>query len=87
MENKEYIRRLAKFLVENQSTMTAEQLAELLNWNKFKTTYGTEYSGGRGTYTLIHSTYDWLVSIGCQNDAGLVALAFKKPDGTFAYDK
>lgn len=55
--------------------MTGEQLAELLNWNKFKTTYGTEYSGGRGTYTLIHSTYDWLVSIGCQNDADLVCIS------------
>lgn len=87
MDKKEYIRRLAIFLVKNNTTMTGENLAEHLNWNEFLTNYGTEYQGGRGTYTLIHATYDWLVSIGEEDDADKVALAFKKPDGTFAYNK
>ena len=87
MDKKEYIRRLAIFLVANNTTMTGENLAEHLNWNKFKTSYGSEYAGGRGTYTLIHATYDWLVSINQQNDADTVALAYKKSNGSYAYDK
>ncbi len=87
MDKKEYIRRLANFLVKNNTTMTGENLAEHLNWNEFLTNYGTEYQGGRGTYTLIHATYDWLESIGEDDDAHNVALAFKKPDGSFAYNK
>ncbi len=87
MEKKEYITQLAKFLVATNTTMTGETLADLLNWNKFKTNYNSEYEGGRGTYTLIHATYDWLVAHENQEDADQVALAFKKPDGTYAYNK
>lgn len=87
MEKKEYITQLAKFLVATNTTMTGETLADLLNWNKFKTNYNSEYEGGRGTYTLIHATYDWLVAHENQEDADKVALAFKKPDGTYAYNK
>lgn len=87
MEKKEYITQLAKFLVATNTTMTGETLADLLNWNKFKTNYNSEYEGGRGTYTLIHATYDWLVANENQEDADKVALAFKKPDGTYAYNK
>ena len=67
--------------------MTGETLAEILNWNKFKTSYDSEYTGRRGTYTLIHATYDWLVTNGKQNEADNVAMAFKKPDSTYAYNK
>jgi hypothetical protein len=87
MDKKEYISQLATFLVHTKTTMTGETLATLLNWNGFKTSYNTEYEGGRGTYTLIHATYDWLVSNGKQTEADNVAMAFKKPDGTYAYDK
>lgn len=87
MDKKEYISQLAKFLVSSKTTMTGETLAEILNWNNFKTSYNSEYAGGRGTYTLIHATYDWLVANGKQQDADYVALAFKKPDGTYAYNK
>lgn len=86
MDKKEYIRRLANFLIENGTQMSAQELAEHLNRNNFKTGYGTEYEGGRGTYTLIHATYDWLVSIGNQNDANHVANAFTKADGSYAFD-
>lgn len=86
MDKKEYIRRLANFLHDNGTTMAANELAEHLNRNKFTTNYGTEYTGGRGTYTLIHVTYDWLVSIGKQNEADNVANAFPKPDGEYAFD-
>lgn len=87
MDKKEYISQLATFLVLTKTTMTGETLATLLNWNGFKTSYNAEYEGGRGTYTLIHATYDWLVSNGKQTEADNVAMAFKKPDGTYAYNK
>ncbi len=86
MDKKEYIRQLAVFLVGTKTSMTGETLATLLNWNKFKTSYGSTYEGGRGTYTLIHATYDWLVKNGNQGDTDQVALAFKKPDGSYAYN-
>lgn len=86
MDKKEYIKRLATFLNDNGTTMAANELAEHLNRNKFKTSYGTEYEGGRGTYTLIHATYDWLVANGQQTEADNVAKAFPKPDGKYAFD-
>lgn len=87
MDKKEYIRKLGIFLVDNGMTMDVPNLAEHLNWNNFKTNYEASYSGKRGTYTLIHATYDWLVSIGEPADAAKVAEAFRKPDNTYAYDK
>lgn len=86
MSNKEYIRQLANFLIQTETTMNAENLAEHLNWNNFKTTYDTEYEGGRGTYRLIHTTYDWLTEKGLKDEAENVAKAFKKPNGGFAYE-
>lgn len=87
MEKKEYIRQLARFLITTETTMTGPTLATLLNWNGFQTDYGTRYAGARGTYTLIQATYNWLESIGEDDDAERVALAFKKPDGSYAYNK
>jgi hypothetical protein len=86
MDKNEYIRRLANFLQHNGTTMAANELAEHLNRNNFKTSYETEYQGGRGTYTLIHATYDWLVSIGQQDEANNVANVFPKPDGNYAFN-
>lgn len=56
MDNKEYVRRLGVFLVNNGMTMDVANLAEHLNWNKFKTSYNIPYKGKRGTYTLVHTT-------------------------------
>jgi hypothetical protein len=81
-----YVRRLANFLRSNGTIMAATELAEHLNRNGFKTTTGSEYEGGRGTYTLIHATYDWLVSIKAPDDAENVAKAFSKPNGDYAYN-
>ncbi len=86
MDKKEYIKRLATFLNDNGTIMAANELAEHLNRNNFKTSYGTEYEGGRGTYTLIHATYDWLVANGQQTEADNVAKAFPKPNGNYAFD-
>lgn len=84
---KEYIRRLAVSLIEKRKNMNGKELAGLLNENGFRTDYNAKYAGGRGTYTLIHATYDWLVGNDNQADADKVALAFKKPNGKYAYEK
>ena len=87
MDKREYIRRFAEFLISTNTSMHVKELAGLLNWNGFTTNYGTAFKGGRGTYTLIHATYDWLVATGRPTDADNVGKAFKKPDGNYAYHK
>jgi len=37
-------------------------------------------------YALLHATYDWLAAAG-NAAASNVALAYVKPDGSFAYNK
>ena len=86
-EKKAYIWRLATFLHANSMVMSGEELAEHLNRNKFLTSYGTEYEGGRGTYRLISQTWKWLnTELGLTKEAEHVALAFVKPDGRPAYE-
>lgn len=84
-KKKTYLWKLAIFLQSNEMIMSGEELAEHLNRNKFLTSYGTEYEGGRGTYKLISETYHWLKDLGLQNEADKIAKVFVKPDGTFAY--
>lgn len=81
----QFVRDLAALLVSNKMTMPAKQLAELLNHNQIHTTYDTAYEGGRGTYTLIHSIYDWAEKNHGDQAADCVARAFTKEDGTYAY--
>ncbi len=67
--------------------MSGEELAAHLNRNEFLTSYGTEYAGGRGTYTLIRKTWEWLEhDLGLPSEAEHVARAFVRPDGGYAYE-
>ena len=85
-EKRSYIWRLACFLQTNGMVISGEELAEHLNRNNFLTTYGAQYQGRRGTYTLIQSIHDWLkVELKMPNEAQHVALAFVKPGGGYAY--
>lgn len=66
--------------------MSGEELAVHLNRNNFLTNYGTEYQGGRGTYTLIRETWNWLQNdLHLTDEAAKVAEVFVKPDGSYAY--
>lgn len=68
-------------------TMSGEELAEHLNRNNFLTSYGTEYQGGRGTYTLIRETWNWIeYELKLPNEAKKVAESYVKPDGSYAYE-
>ena len=85
-QKKVYVWRLAEFLDRNKMKMSGEELAEHLNRNRFLTEYGTQYTGKRGTYTLIRETWAWLHDdLGLDDEAKKVAEAFVKPDGTYAY--
>ena len=66
--------------------MSGKELADDLNRNGYLTSYGESYKGSRGTYALIMATYRWLESDQhLPEEASKVALAFVKPDGTYAY--
>ncbi len=82
---KEYISKLANHLVDNGKIMSGPEFADHLNRNGFQTSYGTDYEGKRGTYTLISATYKELTDLGRISDAENVAKAFVKEDGTPAY--
>jgi len=85
-QNKLYIWRLAAFLHQHGMKMSGEELAEHLNRNKFSTSYGSQYNGGRGTYTLIRETWRWVHEMGLDDEAKKIAEAFVRPDGDYAYD-
>ncbi|MGJ8660563.1 MAG: hypothetical protein ACSHXL_00860 [Bacteroidota bacterium] len=85
-QKRAYIWKLAAFLHAQGMVMSGEELAEHLNRNEFLTNYGSEYQGGRGTYTLIRSTWKWLNDdLKMPTEAEHVAKAFVKPDGSYAY--
>lgn len=87
-QKKLYVWRLATFLHQHGMRMSIEGLAAHLNRNKFLPSYGTEYEGGRGAYTLIKKTYDWIHGeLGLQDEAKKVAEVYVKPDGSYAYDE
>jgi len=80
-----YIWQLAHFLVSHKMKMSGEELAEHLNRNNIRTSYGTEYVGKRGTYTLIKSVWSWIYyDLGLEDEAAKVAKAFVKPGGDLA---
>ena len=73
-EKKLYIWRLATFLNTNGKTMSGAELAAHLNRNDFKTGYGTEFKGKKGTYKLIAETYKWVKhELGLKDEARNVA--------------
>ncbi len=86
-KKKVYVWKLADFLQRHGMRMSGEELADHLNRNDFMTGYGTEYSGGRGTYHLIQVTWNWLnADLGLEDEAKKVAKAFVKQDGSYAYE-
>jgi hypothetical protein len=85
---KYYVWQLASFLYERKMVMSGEELAAHLNRNSFLTSYGDKYAGGRGTYTLIRETWNWVNNdLGLESEAEKVARAYVKQDGTYAYEE
>jgi hypothetical protein len=83
-----YIWRLATFLREHGMVMAGEELAAHLNRNNFRTSYGSTFEGGRGTYKLIRETWSWVNDeLGLPEEAKSIAEAYVKPDGSYAYEE
>ena len=83
-----YVWQLAAFLNGNSMVMSGEELAAHLNRNNFRTGYGTQYEGARGTFKLIAETWSRVNrDLGLEDEAKKIALAYVKPDGTHAWDK
>ncbi len=70
-QKREVVKSLAINPIKNGKT-TINDLAKVLNERSLKTTYGNEYKGGRGMYSLIRSTYYWLRENGEEKIAELV---------------
>jgi hypothetical protein len=66
--------------------MSVPTLVSLVNGQGYLTNYGTEFSGGRGSYKLVSGTYHRFNSAGHADRARNVALAFRKPNFDYAYD-
>lgn len=77
---------VAAELTKRKSCMSVPTLAKLANKRGYRTGYGEEYGGGRGTYRLVSGTYHRLDRAGKKKEAAMVADAYRKPDFTYAYE-
>jgi len=84
-EKANYILTTAEELMEHHQTMTVTELAERLNSAGYSTNDGAPYSGGRGTYRLVAAAYWRVMEVLGDQTAGLIAMAFVKPDGSYAW--
>lgn len=83
-ENKyDFVTWVADELSKRGACMSVPCLAALVNQVGYKTNYGTEFSGKRGTYRLVRGAYNRQSQN--QEAADKIALAFRKPDFTYAY--
>jgi hypothetical protein len=77
---------IATYLVESERTMHFDELAQVLNQLGVETSYGSEYSGGRGVAKLAHACYDTLKANNMEKECDAVARAFVDKNGNFSYD-
>ena len=82
----EFVEWVAVELRKRGTFMSVPALVSLVNDHGYRTNYGTEFSGGRGSYKLVSGTYHRLDSAGHSTRARNVALAFRKPNFEYAYD-
>ncbi len=76
---------IAEELNKYQAFMSIPVVAQLLNELGYRTDYGTEYAGGRGSYRLVRGAYHRCVAQGDSVGADRIARVFRKPDFTYAY--
>ena len=79
----EDIRRLALSL--QGMTMPIPLLAPVLNLRGHRTTYGTPYAGGRGTYRLVKCAYYYTLQNYGEEEAELVKDSFTDLSGQHAF--
>jgi hypothetical protein len=84
-----FITWIAEELTKREAFMSVPALAGLLNDRGEETSYGTNYNGGRGTYTLVRSAYHRVKKLGtAEGDAKAhnIAVAFRRPNFEYAYN-
>ena len=82
---REAIKCIAIELSKQNSQMTARRLFTMLNQYGYRTSYGTEYACGRGSYRAVSCAYKYYEHKGDEQVCEAIARAFTKPDGTYAY--
>lgn len=82
---REAIRAIAEELHRQGACMTVKRLADVLNESGFRTRYGAEYQGERGSYRAVSCAYGWYFENGEPDVADKIAQAFTKDDGSYAY--
>lgn len=84
-DNFAFVEWVAGELHKRGSVMSVQALADLLNVRGHRTNDDDEYAGGRGTYRLVRGTYHRLNRSEKTKEAEMVACAFVKPDGNYAF--
>jgi hypothetical protein len=80
---------VAEELAKRGTSMSVPTLIDLVNAQGYETNYGTEFSGGRGSYNLVSGTYHRMKTGGtpdAEAKAHNVAVAFRKPNFEYAYN-
>jgi hypothetical protein len=77
---------IANEMKKQNATMTVPLLFKIINELGFKTTYGDEYQAGRGSYRVISCAYWQYYNEGDKDIAHAIAVAFKRPNGEYAYE-
>ena len=65
--------------------MSVPQLVALANEVGYRTNSGETYRGGRGSYHLVRSAYNFFTYHQKTESAHKIAMAFMKPNFTYAY--
>ena len=82
----DFLAALAANLRKSGRVLDGASLCVTLTHARHHSEWGGRYvPGGRGVYRLVHCAYYRLVAAGRQREADLVAEAFVKADGSYAY--
>ena len=82
-----FIFQLAQVCHQNGTTMTVPDLASALNQHNHRTSYGSQFVvDARGIYKVVSAAYKWFYDAGMVAEAEMIAEAFVKPDGMYAYE-
>lgn len=81
------IAELAKLLVSNDMVMSGQELQQIFNFNKIKTSYGLNYGqdGGRGIHKVLSSAWKYYYTKGDVQTALNIARAFTGKYGEYTY--
>lgn len=85
MDKFQFVAWVADELKKRSTFMSVPALCDLLNARGYTTNYGTEFTGGRGSYRLVSGTYHRLDAAGEGDRATNVAIAFRRPNFQYAY--